>query len=494
MQTELYLHKNFFDTQRNKYCPVSEIDSRDNWIEMKTEDEKSLIIYYNLDNPKYMQYRLDWLINISNKTSLYDVLAFPKALLTGLKKDEVGYIAQIKNKCTLNDYIHCETGEKLFKWYFNKTGGISYRLKIAYNIASALQKIHSKGYCLVNICPSYIHLQKFDVNKKQNPIVQFSRVENISSYTYPPLNWGASNYCDPLIFKGICGVSTISDAYSYAVLLFELLTTCHPFIGEDTYKLSQDELSKAIDSGELDYIGNKNSDRNKNEDFDDTQIFIPEDLLILFEKMFVEGKFNKQFRPTIENFKMAIIKSLRKIINCDHKGCQREYTYNKEMICPFCGNITQKVVKACVKKVIYTPKKILIPHDGIKDFSALPIIQENTNFMVIRDGLNKLTPTFFEPDTVRENGNIGLFVYYSAEDNKISIINRFKKLNVNICGKILGPYNKEHKYEYYEDYLSNDKVITIELQENAQINPEHIVQINCEEYGIIRHKWIVTIK
>lgn len=492
MPRELYLNKTFFDRQRNKYRPISEIDSGRNWVEMRTEDGNLLVMFNDLENPKYQQHRLEWLMAIRDRSELNSILAFPTAILTGLKRSEVGYVAILENDCTLNYYIHPPKGEKLFRWYCDKTGGITYRLKIAYSIANAIQRVHSEGYCLVDLSPNHTYLQPYNTEKEQLPIIQFSGIDKISSYTYPPITAGADRYCDPLVYLKRAGVSSASDTYSFAIMLFEMLTACHPFVGEDSEHMDSQELSAAINSGTLDYIGDTKS--NYNEDFEYTQIFLPEDLSELFQQMFVDGRFNASARPTLEVFKAAIIRSLRKVIKCDHKGCEREYPFNADNICPFCDCHTKRVLVARVHKVITATEKLLLPYDGNEGFSALPPIEEATNFVVIREGVNKITRTCFEPDATVEKANTGLLIYYSQEKNKICVRNRFKKHCIIVNGKDLTPYTKIDQGQHSDIWLSAGQKIVIELPDNAQIEPETIVDINSCEYGSITHKWRVTIQ
>lgn len=492
MPRELYLNKTFFDTQRNKYRPISEIDSGANWVEMKTEDDKLLVMFNNLEEPKHQQRRLDWLVSIRDKSALDSVLVFPIGILTGLKRNEVGYVSAPEIDGTLNNYLHPPKGEKLFKWYFDKTGGITYRLKIAYSIVNAIQRVHSKGYCLVDLSPNHTHLQPYNTEKEQLPIIQFSGIDKICSYTYSPISSGADRYCDPLVYLKRTSASSSSDAYSFAVMVFEMLTACHPFIGDDTERMGNEELSAAINSGTLDYIGNTNS--NYNEDFEYTRILLPEDLSELFRQMFVDGRFNASARPTLENFKAAIIRSLRKVIKCDHKGCEREYPFNTDNVCPFCESHTKRVLTARVHRVIATSEKLLLPYDGIKGFSALPPIVEETNFIVIHEGTNKMTRSCFESDASVEKANTGILIHYSQEKKQVGIRNRFKKLSIFVNGKELTPYSKADKGQHSDIWLPDSKKIVIELPDNAQIEPEGIVKMDTDEYGSITHKWTVTIK
>lgn len=489
-----YLNKNFFDTQRNKCRPVSVLGTGEKWTEMETEDGRFMIIYNGLDDPKEYQTRLEWLLAIKEKLELNGLLAFPTATLSGLKRGEVGYVAEVNNKNTLSIYIRPGKGEKLFKWYNDKTGGIYYRLKIAYRIVNAIINIHANGLCLVDISPNHIRLQEFNIEKPEEPNIQFTGIDRISSYTYAPITSGADTYCDPMIYMKRSSVSTLSDAYSLAVIIFELLTTCHPFIGEDAEGLSGEEMIQAINKGELTYIGDTLSEKNRNEVFEDTRFFLPEELSTLFEKMFVDGKFDVSMRPTLADFKAAIIQSQSKIISCDHKGCKRVYPYNKEHICSFCGYQTKKVLIAHIKRVITSSEKILLPYDGIKIFSNLPQIENDVNFVVIREGVNRIIRINFEPNATSDHGQNGILIYYVSEKGKITIRNRFKRLSIYADGTELTPYKRTDKEQLSDASFDDDKQIIIKLPDNAQIYPERIVEIESEQYGSVNQQWVVTIR
>lgn len=494
MQKHTYLNRNFFDTQRKKYRAVEEIAIEKQAVCLKTEDNKLLKIFHSLDDAKSAMDRLEWLKELGTKDdSLSDAIAMPSAILTGLKRDEVGYVCEPMNECTLDYYINPGKGEKLFRWYYDKTGGIEYRLKIAYSIATQLQQIHAKGICLVDICPRNTTLQFFSTEKPTQPTIQFTGADSISSYTYYAQTTGVPRYADPLVCQHRTSPSSVSDTYSFAIMLFEMLTTCHPFYGEDAELLSDEQFHEMLAKGTINYIGDEQANDNKNEIFEDTQIFLPEDLSVLFNKIFVAGKMDASIRPTLDDFKSACIQSMKKIIRCDHTGCEKDYPYNQNHICPFCNRTTNRVILARLKKTVSASEKMLLPHDGIKGFSALPVITEDQNFMVIRPGLNKITRSFFEPSTKTEKGAVGILVQYSPEKKRIAIRNRFTTLNIKVLGKELLPYSKTDKGQHSDIGFSEDAKVTIELPTNAQIEPERIVLVEDEGYGIIQHKWSISI-
>ena len=494
MPKHTYLNRNFFDTQRQRSKAVEEVAIEQQSVSLKTDDNKILKIFHSLDYAKAMTDKLEWLKALGIKDDmLSDAIAMPTAILSGLKRDEVGYVCEPSGECDLNYYIKPGKGEKLFKWYYEKTGGIEFRLKIAYSIAVRLQQIHAKGICLIDICPDNTTLQLFSADKPTQPTIQFVGADAVSSYTYHAQSTGKPLYSDPLVCQHRSSPSATSDTYSFAVMLFELLTTCHPFYGEDAELLTDEELYNKLIHGEFDYIGNELTLNNKNEIFEDTQLFLPEDLAALFNKIFTAGIMDASLRPTLDDFKAACIQAMKKIIKCDHSGCEKDYPYNPRHICPFCNRTTNRVILARLKRTISASEKLLLPHDGIDGFSALPVLVEEQNFMVIRPGLNKITRSFFEPDAKTEKGAVGILVQYSPDKKRIAIRNRFTSLNIKVLDKDLQPYTKTDKGQHSDIGFPEDKKVVIELPINAQIEPERIVLVEDNGYGTIQHKWSISI-
>lgn len=493
MEEKLYLNKNYFDMQRGKHRAVEVIKSDTNSVLLKTEEGKMLKICDDIKKLALYNERLEWLEAISNRSDLSDYVVLPTKRLTGLKYGEFGYVCELEQDVNLNYYVKPMKGEKLFKWYYDKTGGLEYRLQIGYNIAVALENIHELGYCLVDVCPENTTITKYNADEKKPPAIQFIGADNICSYTYHPLIAGSDMYCDPLVYLNRTGNSISSDTYSYAIMLFELLTTCHPFVGADCEDLSEDEIIKKVNSGTLDYIDDWDVDSNKNEDYEDTQLFVSNELENLFYKMFVKGKLDTSQRPALSEFRKACLKSMQKIIKCTHTGCERDYPYNVAKNCPFCNYPTENVLVAKVKKITSSTEELLLPYDNLKKFTSLPEVEEMVGFMIIKQGLNKLPKSFFAPLIDSDSGATGIWIQYSPEKGKYIIRNRFKKIKLKTKDKLLEPFVNKEFAAMSDCEFPNYSETTIEFPANALLESEDLVEINCKEYGNIKYKWILTI-
>jgi len=495
MPKPTYLNCDFFDVQRRRYKVVEEIVSGKISVRLKTGDRKLIVILQSLDDKKDMENRLEWVKSLGDKDAvLSNAIAMPSSLLTGLKRDEVGYVCEPSGECTLNHYINPEKGERLFKWYYEKTGGIDFRLKIAFRIADRLQQIHARGVSLVDVCPENTTLQIFEGDSQSPPNIQFLGADSVSSCAYHAQSTGSPRYGDPLVLQYRSAPSPTSDTFSLAVMLFEMITTCHPFFGEEAVLLSNDEFYEELKQGSLDYIGDENSLGNKNELFEDTRLFLSEELTSLFARMFVSGKLDASARPTLNDLKSACLQSLKRIVKCDHKSCEKDYPYNPELICPFCNRPTSHAILARLRKDVVASSKMLLPHDGIDGFSGLPLLTEDQNLMVIRPGLNKMTRSFFGPFAKFERDATCIIVNYSPDENRLRIENHFTAFSIKVSGKELVPHGKAGNGRHSSIDIPADNGTIIELPVNAQIEPERIVPIEDNGYGVVRYKWVISME
>lgn len=493
MKIDKYLNRNYFDTQRGKHKTIRLLSNLDSSFVFETENNELLKIRIEDENKNMYKEKLEWLQNNISFNTLENVITLPTGILNGLKYNEVGYVSKLGFENLLNDYIKPSKNEKLFKWYFDKTGGIEYRLELGIEIAKSLCKIHNEGFCYIDINPSSISVTSYENCGKKKPSVKFISPENISSYMNHPISLGSDRYMDPLVSRGVAGNSIISDTYSFAVVLFELLTLQHPFLGEQCEGLSVDELTEKLNCGEFDYIDDKSAD-NFNEEFEDIKFFLTDNLKELFFRMFVTGKLSSIERPTLLEFKEACENAKKNLICCTNKECGRTYTYNEMHRCPFCNRVTEQTVMVTSKRLISSNKEILLPHGEFKTFTSLPIIEIIVDTMVLKPGINRITKKFFDK-SLKDDEEI-LLIKLNIEDGKLTIRNNFSKTKIKVITdrKTLEPFSigKSPIKSDYSFPLGTLKVIG--LNKDISLLDEENLEIETTEYGSISHKYVLEIK
>jgi len=411
-----------------------------------------------------------------------DTYILPDASIVNAGSNMYGYCFTNPKDATLREFTDCPGGERLYKWYFNLTGGISYRLKLGYLLGRRLSELHSEQVLLNNISPDTIFVNMYEQGSSR-PEIAFSGLEFISSYSNPAVFKGQPLYCDPLVSDGQRIVSTYSDTFSFAILLFQLLTTWHPFVGD----LSKCE--NAIMDLQLEkYIGDPN---NADDEFEDLQLLIPNELQLIFERIFVDGLHNTALRPSLTEITDACLAALNHISKCSNPLCGKEYDGTLYNGCPFCNRI-DKCVKVISYKYVSSDKKILMPHGSIKEESALPRVDIKGSTLILSPGLNYLSKSFFVPNIGYKNEGKCISIAYDDTQKTVTISNRFKRLKIVVNSKVLAPYKVGSRQTGLTLAIGKEP-ITILLPFNTNLIDETSDEIDSKQYGEIKTQWVLKI-
>lgn len=205
------------DTDGREYHITAVLSKGGQGIVFRTAEDFLIKINTSADKEKYGE-RYRWLKMKGATLPKETRIAFPIAIL---EQPYIGYVMkEAKGHVSLNDYIEKpDEIEDLWDWYFNATGGLSKRLQIGYLLAKSLRHLHINGYAYVDLSPSNIF-----VSREKNSLAIIDS-DNITSGAYKPLINGTNFYMAPEIGNNISVASTVTDTYSYAVLLFKMLTT-----------------------------------------------------------------------------------------------------------------------------------------------------------------------------------------------------------------------------------------------------------------------------
>jgi serine/threonine protein kinase len=133
-------------------------------------------------------------------------------------------------------------------------------------------------------------------------------------------------------------LSIESDVFSAAIIVFQLLTLQHPFIGDAVEDGTAAEESAALRC-ETDYILHKNGTNESSTPFvqlfKESKIATPK-LQDLFYRTFVDGKDNPYLRPTAVEFAEAFDEAQDMLATCEKCGADFIYTPEQENCCWDC--------------------------------------------------------------------------------------------------------------------------------------------------------------
>ena len=403
------------DADGRTYHITSVLNKGGQGIVYKTAEDFLIKINTSADRDQYRE-RYRWLSRRGVRLPKETRIAFPMVVL---KEPYVGYVMkEAKGHVSLNDYVEKpEEIEDLWDWYFNATGGLTKRLQIGYLLAKSLRYLHINGYAYVDISPNNIL-----VSRERNSLAIIDS-DNITSGAYKPLIDGTSLYMAPEIGNKCAVASTVTDTYSYAVLLFKMLTTCHPFIGDDAEDADPEWVQECVDTGKLAYIGDTDSEENKNSNFENTKIFLTDELKELFRRTFVDGKLESSRRPTLMEFMKACTHARNIVIQCDRTGCDADYYYTGEgCICPMCDKPAKKIYLLVSGNMVTSDRKILIPPEHGQDMKSLGTYSDIVDKMAITKGMKYINRKFFDEE-ISFDSDGALAAVGRTGDGKLALLN-----------------------------------------------------------------------
>lgn len=413
-ETEL-VGKIIKDTDGREYHITSVLNKGGQGIVYKTAEDLLIKINTSADKGKYSE-RYRWLKKRGAQLPKETRIAFPMAILDD---PYIGYMMkEAKGHVSLNDYVEKpEEIEDLWDWYFNATGGLTKRLQVGYLLAKSLRYLHINGYAYVDISPSNIF-----VSREKNSLAIIDS-DNITSGAYRPLIDGTNFYMAPEIGNKTAIANTVTDTYSYAVLLFKMLTTCHPFIGDEAEDANPEWVQESVDTGKLAYIGDPNSTENKNSNFENTKTFLTDELGELFRRTFVDGKIESSRRPTLMEFMKACAHARNVVIQCDQDSCDAEYYYTgKNCICPLCDEHIEKVYLLTSRNMVRTKGKILIPLDGSQDMKPLDVYSDVMGTIAVTKEMKYINRSFFD-ESIPFDLDGSLVAVGRTKDGRLAVLN-----------------------------------------------------------------------
>jgi len=160
---------------------------------------------------------------------------------------------------------------------------------------------------------------------------------------------GTPRYIAPEVISRQKNPDVLSDNYSLAVILFELMRVGHPYISNDVLDGTPEDEESAL-AGNAEYVSDANSTNMLPSD-----IVLTDKLKELFRRCFVDGKKNRLSRPSATEFEYALLEASNKLIKCPscsawHYPRKSERTYES---CPWCDSASRPTAMLNFYDVLY---------------------------------------------------------------------------------------------------------------------------------------------
>lgn len=329
--------------------------------------------------------RYKWIMN--QRIPIKEVrIALPIAIL---EAPLTGYIMRrVKGHESLMKYINPTEQASLSGWYNTSTGGLSKRLEIGASVAKTLRNLHLHGLTYSDLSPNNIL-----VNSSQNSVVLIDPDNICSTGVHQPLIIGTPRYIAPELFNGINQPNSLSDIYSYAVILFELLRYHHPFVG-DVISHGTAKIEEEAYKGKVAYVEHPTDHSNINTEWAATSCLMTEELKILFERTFIDGLHDYRKRPTLTEFRTACQNAKALLIDCDNKKCKADYYYSEKTknICPWCDTEKQDAVIIKFKSQVKLIDSAVVTKESNRSYDIY-------NQLALKEGITFIFKRHFDPNT-----------------------------------------------------------------------------------------------
>jgi eukaryotic-like serine/threonine-protein kinase len=218
---------------------------------------------------------------------------------------------------------------------FIRTGGLSRRLRLLGALAGTLADLHGRGLAYGDLSPGNIFVSRSTEHSEVwlidcDNLTVLSRTDTQGIYT--------PDYGAPEIVRGISGIDSLTDAWSFAVIAFRLLTLQHPLKGDLVNDGEEDQERRAL-RGELPWIDDPDDESNRASSGMNREWVLTSTLMDLFQRCFGPGRDTPQERPPMSEWREAFELALSALVTCGGSDCGSGFYLNDERQCSFCDHV-----------------------------------------------------------------------------------------------------------------------------------------------------------
>ncbi|MEU6730463.1 hypothetical protein ABZ917_42730 [Nonomuraea wenchangensis] len=262
-------------------------------------------------------------------------IARPLSLLVG---DEVGYTMELLAGMVAIGSLASVPPENVGGW-FQATGGLRRRLRLLARAAEALDRLHARGLAYGDVSPGNILVSA----RSEYDQVWLIDPDNVSVQAKlsdaPYLTPG---YAAPELVNGWAGQDSLTDAFAFAVLAFQMLALVHPFIGE-VVELHPEKEEEAF-RGDLPWIDHGSDLRNHSRKGLRRELVLTKGLRRLATQALEEGLHRPERRPSLWEWRTQLDRAALMMVGCP--GCGGTY-HAGEPLCPWCRRQERPPVLRC---------------------------------------------------------------------------------------------------------------------------------------------------
>lgn len=279
-----------------------------------------------------------------------------------LKPPHVGYVAEfLGNMVPIKALMEAPPSD-LLRWHID-TGSLRRRLRLLAHAGEALLGLHARGVVYADVSHNNVFVSE-PVNAVEAWLID---LDNLSHESDPARSYCTRFYGAPEVWTGRAGCTSLSDAWSFAVLVWQVLTLTHPFVGnlvDDDADLEGPALA-----GALPWVGHSTDDRNRCSTGLPPELVLAGRLVELARRTFEEGVTDRMRRTSVSDWVERLHAAADQTVTCS--GCGGSY-FVTESACSWCDEPRPPV--APVRIARWQPDKGLV--ESTMRLGQLPLTRE----------------------------------------------------------------------------------------------------------------------
>ncbi len=251
-------------------------------------------------------------------------VARPIALL---RPPHVGYVAEFLDDMVPIASLIKAPNSGLVQWHID-TGGLRRRLRLLAHAGEALSGLHSRGVIYADVSHNNIFVSE-PIEATEAWLID---LDNLSHESAPDTAIYTPFYGAPEIVSGSHGCTSLSDAWAFAVLVWQTLTLTHPFVG-DMVNDGEPELEDEAVAGRLPWVGHSTDDQNLCTSGLPSDLVVGVSLQSLARRTFEDGLTMRPKRPSVSQWVQRLHSAADQTLRCP--GCKGTY-FPTALECPWC--------------------------------------------------------------------------------------------------------------------------------------------------------------
>jgi len=244
-----------------------------------------------------------------------------------LKPPHIGYVAEFLGDMVPIKKLIEAPSTNLLEWHI-ETGGLRRRLRLLAHAGEALAGLHGRGVVYADVSHNNVFVSK-PVEALEAWLIDLDNLVHTSDYGRTIFTPG---YGAPEVVSGSGGCTTLSDAWAFAVLVWQVLTLTHPFVG-DFVDDGEPELEDKAFAAKLPWVGHSTDHSNACSRGFPPDLVMARRLVDLARQTFEEGVDDRIRRPGVSAWVDRLHAAADQTVRCSE--CGGTY-FVIESCCPWC--------------------------------------------------------------------------------------------------------------------------------------------------------------